>query len=178
MRKQKARASPKCPYPFIEAHMAADRPASRTTCTLSLLAPPPPPPPSRPLPPQSIPAPQTSESKPNQRFFFFSSSSPPFLSPVSQTMPAGSRSLISPNPSRRLYPTVKECLKGQHQKQNTKKRKKKQKKALGVVGNIWDSIRSENEGFGWRKCQKKTFLKIRFSLIHEKNKNFIKSLLT
>lgn len=59
--------------------------------------------------PHSVPAP-IPKSKLNQCVSFFLS----FLSADSQTMPGGSCSLISPNPSRPLYPTFKECLKGWH----------------------------------------------------------------
>lgn len=59
-----------------------------------------------------------------------------FLSADFQTMPGGSRRLISPIP-RRLYPSVQECLKGRHWKLGERESGRAAGERGRGVANIW-----------------------------------------
>lgn len=91
------------------------RASNNATCHPSLPAPP-----TNPWPP---PCPHPNKSKPKQFFF---------LSADCQTMPGGSRSLISPIPPSSFIPLLKNVWKGDTE--NSKKRR-----GMGEGrGNIWD----------------------------------------
>lgn len=76
-----------------------------------------------------------------------------FLSADSQTMPGGSRSLISPIPPVPFIPLLKNVWKGDTE--NSQKKKKGETKGggegRGGVGNIWDGIWGTMGGGEWKK---------------------------
>lgn len=99
---------PNIPESFSSERPNSSRPSNNATCPPNLPTPPPPPP----------PCPRPTPTLPNQN------QSNAFLSADSQTMPGGSRSLISPIPPSPFIPLLKNVWKGDTENSKKKKRRR------------------------------------------------------